>query len=541
MGSITAPERMCAPTSEPFSTTTTVVSGESCLSRIAAASPAGPAPTITTSNSIASRAGSSSLIGFSKARPLAHEPGTTVATNREGSTPFTPPGPEALLRHCADPRESDDQHRPQGGRPRASRLLPGGGGRCTARGDAERPVRERAGKRRPHRARRGRPAKGRGEHRRPLGSRPRARTAGPDHCRGPGVTRRRRDGGARGCEKCRQPRGAARAARSLRRLRVADHRDPTRLRRRQSASARHVRGRSAGTRRGHRGPAVRRPLGQAARPHDGGDRARPHLGLYRQHRAVASARQSHAHAAGIRDLPAFHAAPDRARRPRHLDLPRQSFDADAAQQQGRHPQDARALVPLSHRHARDSRDGDAASRLSLAPAAAEAPCLAGFSRDQKGDGDVAPRSVIGNGRHSMAKAIEHVHWPNAPDMWMPYAPAIKVKGGTTVYLAGVTAAPVYHHHPHRPEEFDAMPRDMAGQARAALENLKRGLEAVGASFADVVTADRFVTDLSDQDALNRVWGEYFRDAKPATTTVQVVRLATDPRCLVEINAVAVTD
>ena len=110
----------------------------------------------------------------------------------------------------------------------------------------------------------------------------------------------------------------------------------------------------------------------------------------------------------------------------------------------------------------------------------------------------------------MAKTVEHVHWPDAPDMWMPYAPAIKVQGGTTVYLAGVTAAPVYHHHPHRPEEFDSMPRDMEGQARAALENLKRGLEAVGATFADVVTADRFVTDLSDQDALNRVWGRVFR-------------------------------
>src|SRR6516162_436787 len=107
MGSITAPERMCAPTSEHFSTTTTVVSGESCLSRIAAASPAGPAPTITTSNSIASRAGSSSaLIGFSKARALAYEPATTVAMNREGSTPFTPPGPEALLRHCAKPERA---------------------------------------------------------------------------------------------------------------------------------------------------------------------------------------------------------------------------------------------------------------------------------------------------------------------------------------------------------------------------------------------------------------------------------------------------
>ena len=139
----------------------------------------------------------------------------------------------------------------------------------------------------------------------------------------------------------------------------------------------------------------------------------------------------------------------------------------------------------------------------------------------------------------MAKSIEHVHWPDAPDMWMPYAPAITVKGGTTIYLAGVTAAPVYHHHPHRPEEFDTMPTDMEGQARASLENLKKGLLAVGASFADIVTANRYVTDLTDQDSLNRVWADYFGDNKPTTTTVQVVQLATDPRCLIEINAVAV--
>jgi enamine deaminase RidA (YjgF/YER057c/UK114 family) len=141
----------------------------------------------------------------------------------------------------------------------------------------------------------------------------------------------------------------------------------------------------------------------------------------------------------------------------------------------------------------------------------------------------------------MPKTIEHIHWPDAPDMWMPYAPAIKVKGGTTVYLAGVTAAPVYHHHPHRPEEFDKMPRDMEGQARAALENLKRGLAAVGAGFDSVVTAERFLTNIEDQDALNRVWAEYFGKSKPATTTVQVVRLATDARCLIEINAIAVVD
>ncbi|MBT7855583.1 MAG: hypothetical protein HN720_01515, partial [Nitrospinaceae bacterium] len=64
---------------------------------------------------------------------------------------------------------------------------------------------------------------------------------------------------------------------------------------------------------------------------------------------------------------------------------------------------------------------------------------------------------------------------------------------------------------------------------------------VGASFEDVVTVSRYQTDLTDQDDLNRVWGEYFGDNKPATTSVQVVQLATDPRCLLEINAVAVVD
>ena len=49
LGSMTAPDRMCAPGSEPFSSTTTERSGLSCLRRIAVARPAGPAPTITTS------------------------------------------------------------------------------------------------------------------------------------------------------------------------------------------------------------------------------------------------------------------------------------------------------------------------------------------------------------------------------------------------------------------------------------------------------------------------------------------------------------
>ena len=141
----------------------------------------------------------------------------------------------------------------------------------------------------------------------------------------------------------------------------------------------------------------------------------------------------------------------------------------------------------------------------------------------------------------MARTIEYIHWPDSPEDWVPYTPAIKVSGGTTIYFAGVTAAPVYHHHPHRAEEFDTIPTDFEGQARATLENLKMSLEAAGATFADVVKMDRFQTDMADDGTFGRVSREYFGDTKPATTTMQVIRLATDPRCLLEINAVAVID
>jgi hypothetical protein len=49
LGSTTAPDRMWAPISEPFSRTHTERSGLSCFTRIDAARPAGPPPTITTS------------------------------------------------------------------------------------------------------------------------------------------------------------------------------------------------------------------------------------------------------------------------------------------------------------------------------------------------------------------------------------------------------------------------------------------------------------------------------------------------------------
>src|SRR6266436_5523476 len=115
--------------------------------------------------------------------------------------------------------------------------------------------------------------------------------------------------------------------------------------------------------------------------------------------------------------------------------------------------------------------------------------------------------MAGNGNHArvMAKDVRPLHHADRRrDVMMPYAPALLVRRGSLVFLSGVTAAPVYHSHPHREEEFD-LPQTMREQAVLAMENLKKTLESAGASFADLVSATRFPTDVDEQDALNRVW------------------------------------
>ncbi len=141
----------------------------------------------------------------------------------------------------------------------------------------------------------------------------------------------------------------------------------------------------------------------------------------------------------------------------------------------------------------------------------------------------------------MAKEIVPVHHPDRrTDVAMPYAPGLVVRRGRLVFLSGITAAAVYHSHPHREEEFD-LPASMREQAVLAMENLKKTLAAAGCTLRDVVAVTRFLTDVGEQDDLNRVWAEYLGGHLPTTTTVEVSRLATHARCKLEITAIAVTD
>ena len=141
----------------------------------------------------------------------------------------------------------------------------------------------------------------------------------------------------------------------------------------------------------------------------------------------------------------------------------------------------------------------------------------------------------------MSSHFELVHTADNDPKWrMPYTPAIKVHTGKTVYLAGVTAAPVYHSHPHIAAEFDHLPTDAEQQTAMTMDNLRHVLRAAGGDLSDIVQLCRFIVAMDQhQDAINRIMARYFGEHRPTTTTVEVVRLATDPRLVLEVTAVAV--
>jgi 2-iminobutanoate/2-iminopropanoate deaminase len=141
----------------------------------------------------------------------------------------------------------------------------------------------------------------------------------------------------------------------------------------------------------------------------------------------------------------------------------------------------------------------------------------------------------------MAREVELIHLEGNDPKWnMPYTPAIKVHSGKIVFLSGVTAAPVYHTHPHIPEEFADIPADAAEQTELAMANLQAVVEAAGRTLRDIVQLTRFIVDEDEnQDAINRVMGKWLGDHRAASTSVEIVRLATDPKLVLELEAVAV--
>jgi enamine deaminase RidA (YjgF/YER057c/UK114 family) len=118
----------------------------------------------------------------------------------------------------------------------------------------------------------------------------------------------------------------------------------------------------------------------------------------------------------------------------------------------------------------------------------------------------------------------------------PYEPVIgisrAVRAGRFVAVAGTA--------PLGPDGRTVAHGDAAAQARRCFEIVSRALEDLGASLSDVVRTRILLTRIEDWERVARVHGEFFRDARPACTVMQVARFI-DPEWLVEVEADAVLE
>lgn len=113
-----------------------------------------------------------------------------------------------------------------------------------------------------------------------------------------------------------------------------------------------------------------------------------------------------------------------------------------------------------------------------------------------------------------------------------YSRAVKIKGGTTVYLAG--------HGAVEDAEGNSLVGNFTAQAHQCFERLRLLMSEVGGTLDDIVTMTVFIVDSRYGDEFVQIRKGYFGRGFPGSALITVHSLAR-PEMLVEIQAIAVLD
>jgi 2-iminobutanoate/2-iminopropanoate deaminase len=103
-----------------------------------------------------------------------------------------------------------------------------------------------------------------------------------------------------------------------------------------------------------------------------------------------------------------------------------------------------------------------------------------------------------------------------------------VAAGDTLYISGIVPVDA---------DGNVVGEDVVAQARQVFDIMRRVLTAAGAQPADVVKVTLYLLDVDDRPLINPVRQEFFGSARPASTLVEVSRLAV-PGARLEVEAVA---
>lgn len=122
--------------------------------------------------------------------------------------------------------------------------------------------------------------------------------------------------------------------------------------------------------------------------------------------------------------------------------------------------------------------------------------------------------------------VEPLMIPGGPKPGGPYSHV--VRAGDFLFVSGQI--------PRNPDTGEFEFTDIRHQTRLVMENIRRILVGCGASPADVVRCNVFLSDPGDFNAMNEVYVEFFGEHKPARTTVGVSFVR--PEMRVEIDCIA---
>ena len=115
-----------------------------------------------------------------------------------------------------------------------------------------------------------------------------------------------------------------------------------------------------------------------------------------------------------------------------------------------------------------------------------------------------------------------------------YSQGMKIDLGTKTMI--LTAGQIALDDEGKP----GAPGDYTKQTKFLFERIKQVLDAAGATIDDVVKAQFFIKDVSKYSEVSAVRNEYFVNARPATTMVEISDTVAEG-CDVEIEVMAIID
>ena len=106
----------------------------------------------------------------------------------------------------------------------------------------------------------------------------------------------------------------------------------------------------------------------------------------------------------------------------------------------------------------------------------------------------------------------------------PYSPGILVDG--TLYVSGQVGR----------DAKGQIPEDFEAEVRQTLDNIGVVLKEAGMNFGDAVSVQVYLTDMELFQRMNAVYMTYFKDPRPARTTVGVAKLVGTSRIEITVTA-----